>query len=205
METSIIPANIEGKQNDLSFSKTLADREQALDCFKRACKRLLNPPVWHELAGMLSGEFTLFGESGQGADRLAQAGDYLRIDLPGPGPRIGDGYDWVKVSSIEDKSDPSGEEERVAMKLHPSANPKSSDERTAHFLQEEASSTFIIERKGNVVTVSYHSRNEVPNTHTGNIIDNLRNNIITSGAFAGLSEAQWSSLIKAFLQAEIGG
>ncbi len=205
MENAIIPSNTEGKQNDLHFSKTLPDREQAVDCFKRAYKRLLNPPVWHQLAGMISGEFTLAGESGQAANRLAREGDHFRIDLPGPGPRIGDGYDWVKVASIQDNTNPAGEEERVALQLHPSSNPTSKDERTAHFLREEASSTFIIERKGNIVTASYHGRNEVPNTDTGNIIDNLRNTIVSSGALSGLSEAQWSSLIKAFLQAEIGG
>jgi len=62
----------------------------------------------------------------------------------------------------------------------------------------------LVSRNNNEVTASYYGRNETPNTDTGNIGTNVRNALVAFGAFAGLSELQWNSLIKAFLEPEIG-
>lgn len=205
METSLIPEHTEGKQNDIQFSNTSPDREKAVDCFKRAYKRLLNPPVWHELAGFMSGEFVLVGADSKELHRLAKPGDLFRIDLPGPGPRSGDGYDWVKVEEIEDKSDENAEEELFAMRVSPTVNPDNSNPATAHFFKAGASSTFVIHRAGNTVTASYHGRNEMPNNETHSTTDNIRNTVVAASAALGFSEVQWSALTKALLEPEIGG
>lgn len=205
MDNSFIPVNTEGKENNLEFSKTHDTREEAIDCFKRAHKRLLNPPVWHELGGMLTAEFRLVNRSGEVAERLAQLGDFFEVDLPGPGPTAGDGYDWVEVAGIIEKTDEHAEEEMFGIRLQPAANPNNAGGDIAHFFKAGASSTFVVSRRGNTVTASYHGRNEVPNTHTEKTIDNIRNGIVATGAVVGLSEAQWSALTKALLEAEIGG
>jgi hypothetical protein len=205
MQATLIPVNTEGKQNDLRFSVTLPDHEKAVDCFKRACKRLLNPPVWHELGGFLGGEFTLISDKGGALKRLAKEGDLFQIDLPGTGPKVGGGYDWVKVDAIEDRSDEPGNEALFAMRVTPAVNPNNSDPATAHFFKAGASSTFVVQRKGNEVTASYHGRNEMPNNATNHAIDNIRNTVIAASAAVGLSEVQWSALIKALLEPEIGG
>jgi hypothetical protein len=205
MQTGIIPVNTVGKENDLSFSRTTESLEKAVDCFTRAYKRLLNPPVWHELAGKFSAEFRLVNPAGKEAERLATVGDFFMVDLPGPGPKAGSGYDWVKVASIIDETNENAEEEMFAMKLQPAPNPGTASNETAHFFKAGASSTFIITRKGLTVTASYHGRNEVPNAGTGSALDNIRNAAVATGAALGLSEAQWSALCKGFLEDEIGG
>ena len=205
VENILIPENTVGKQSNFTHSVTLPAREEALDTFKRAYKRMLNPGIWHKLAGFASAEFHLMGNKGAELRRLAQVGDYFKIDIPGPGPAAGDGYDWVKVMVIENKANPSGEEEIVGMQLRPCQNPQKAGKDTAHFFQGKASSTFLIVRKDNTVTASYHGRNEVSNTSTENALDNVRNSVVALGAAAGLSEAQWSALIKAFPAPEIGG
>lgn len=205
METTIIPAHTEGKQNDLNASVTLPSREEATDTFKRAYKRLLNPPVWHELGGTLSGEFALVGIAGNELKRLAQTGDLFKIDLPGPGPGVGEGYDWVRVDAIDDQSNESGDEELFAMRISPTVNPGTADKDVAHFFKGSASSTFVIHRRGNEVSASYHGRNEMPNNETGSKVDNIRNTVIAATAAIGLSELQWKSLINGFLKPEIGG
>lgn len=200
----LIPEQEAGKQNDLYYRREEEDREHAAKCFKRACKRMLNPRVWHKLCGALSAEFMLV----DGADdphRLAMEGDHYRIDITGPGPRAGDGYDWVMVEAVEVHADPEAEQESAAMRLRPCKNPKGNAQDTAHFFTDSATSTFIISRMGNAVTASYHGRNEQPNTDTGSTLDNLRNGAVASGAMAALSEAQWQTLITEFLQPEIGG
>ncbi len=178
-ENLLIPDNRKGKQSDFSHSVNLPSREQALDTFKRAYKRMLNPGIWHKLVGRASAEFLLMGKKGNEAHRLAQVGDYFRIDIPGPGPSEGDGYDWVKVELVENKANPSGEEEIVGMKLRSCQNPLRSDKDAAHFFKSDASSSFLIVRKGNTVIASYHGRNEIPNTATGHIMDNVRNALVS--------------------------
>lgn len=205
MEHAIIPARTIGKNTDLEHDVTLDSREEALNTFKRACKRLLNPPLWHKLGGSLSAEFNLTAADGKEQNRLAEEGDHFRIDIPGPGSSTGDGYDWVKVEVIDDKSDALGEMEIFALRVRASSNPNKGTDDTAHFFQDTATSTFIIERNGNKVTASYHGRNETPNTKTDKTSNNIRNSMVALGAAVGLSELQWMALIKALLEDEIGG
>jgi hypothetical protein len=205
MEHILIPLKQKGKNTDLQESRTLSDRDHARECFKRACKRMLNPPLWHKLAGKASADFRVTGRNGEEEHRLVETGDFLRIDVPGPGPSAGNGYDWVQVELIDDGTDPDAEEESMGLKLRASAEPGNEKNGTAHFLDSDATSSFIIQRVGNTVTASYYGRNERGNTSTHHVMDNIRNSIIALGALAGLSEMQWSSLIKAFLQEEIGG
>lgn len=203
--SELIPVNTKGKETDLDHSVSLPDKEQALDCFRRAYKRLLNPPVWHELSGALSADFVLTDEKGEELERLLLEGDYIRINIPGPGNATGDGYDWVKVETVEDKTNADAEEERLGIKVRACDNPTNANNNTAHFFKSDATSSFIIHRNGNTVTASYHGRNEVPNTKTDKTTDNVRNAMVATGAIAGLSELQWSALIKGFLSEEIGG
>lgn len=200
----LIPEQEAGKQNDLYYRREEQDREHAVKCFIRAYKRMLNPRVWHKLCGALSAEFMLV-DGTDDPHRLAMEGDHYRIDITGPGPRAGDGYDWVMVEAVEVHADPDAEQESAAMRLRPCKNPKGDTQDTAHFFTDDATSTFIISRMGNAVTASYHGRNEQPNTDTNSTLDNLRNGAVASGAMAALSEAQWQTLITEFLQPEIGG
>ena len=53
--------------------------------------------------------------------------------------------------------------------------------------------------KGVRVEASHYGRNEQPNTGEGGIIDKARALLITIGAYLGLSDMQWSNLIKGLL------
>jgi len=204
MNKELIPQNKEGKGTDFKHTVTLASVEEARNCFQRAYKRMLNPPVWHKLAGSMSASFVLTGEHGDPVDPLAQENDRIRIDIPGPGNAAGKGYDWVHVEMIEDQTDEHATAESIGMKVRACADPKQEKGETAHFFGHEATSTFLVSRNNNEVTASYYGRNETPNADTGNIANNVRNALVAFGAFAGLSELQWNSLIKAFSEPEIG-
>ncbi|MEO6549486.1 MAG: hypothetical protein ABIN94_15900 [Ferruginibacter sp.] len=202
MKNEIVPPPLEGKNTNLETSVELPDDASAKESFTRAYKRMLNPPVWDKVSSFAGAKMELANEQGAIEHRLAEEGDYFRIDIVGPGTKLGDGYDWVTVESIkyEQLSD---DEETYGMTLRPTAAPGGNE--TAHFFKETATSSFLIRRKGNKVTASYHGRNELPNNNTGNIKDNVRNSLVAMGAFVGLSELQWNSLIKGFLEKEIGG
>ncbi|MBS1587170.1 MAG: hypothetical protein JSS82_16675 [Bacteroidetes bacterium] len=195
---ALVPANIKGKQNDLSTKIVLDNDEQAVERYRTARTRMLSPALWHSLSGALSASFEACNAGGEPVDRKLTMNDLVRIDISGPGTKAGHGYDWVKVDIIQDGNSEDGREDLCGMRLRPTAPPGENGE-TAHFFQSGASSTFILRRTGNVVSASYHGRNEVPNTHMERTLDNVRNAIITSGALAGLSEAQWMALIKGFI------
>lgn len=203
MENELIPAALQGKNTNLESTVVLQDHDEAELAFTRAYNRLLNPAVWHKLCGPASAEFMLMNDHAKEENRLAREGDYFRIDIPGPGPVKGEGYDWVRVELIEERQYPAEDEERAGMKLRAAAPPDKKENQAAHFFDAGATSSFLLSRKGNKITASYHGRNEVPNTATESTADNLRNSLVAMGAIAGLSEMQWSALIKGFLEKEI--
>jgi hypothetical protein len=199
----IVPENVTGKSVDLEESVVADTAEEAENTFNRACTRLLNPPVWHQLAGTLSAAFELQSPAAENVERLAAVNDYLKISIPGPGNSAGDGYDWVKVEAIEENTIP-GAETSFAMRLRSSANPEHREKGTAHFFNEDATSTFVVKKTGNRIFISYHGRNEVPNTG-GDLTDKVRNTLVATGAALGLSELHWKALLKGLLKKEIGG
>lgn len=204
MKNSFVPENIEGKQNDITASRSFETISEAKRSFDRACKRLLNPSIWHDLAGDFSAVFMLVNAEGRELHRLAEVGDYFKVDIPGPSTKAGEDYDWVQVEAIENHCEEDISEPYLALRIRPSSNPQKQQAGTAHFFDASSSSSFIISINGDKVTASYHGRNEMINTDTENFSDKVRNTIVATGAFAGLSEMQWTALIKAFLQPEIG-
>ena len=202
MENKLVPQGEIGKSNNLQHEITLDTVDLAKIAFERASKRLLNPLLWHKLAGVASAEFEVIDSQGALQQKIIETGDYLKIKILGPASNIGDGYDWIKVEKIEKITSISQEEEYCGIKLRASSPPFTNE--TAHFFKETATSSFIIQRKKNTITASYHGRNEVPNTSTGNTIDNMRNLMVAAGATAGLSELQWVALLKGFLKDENG-
>ena len=205
MNNDLIPVNEKGKPADLEFSIQCNTIDEARHSYMRAVKRMQNPGIWHELAGWASASFKLVNRKGEEPYRLALEDDYIRIDVPGPGPLEGDGYDWVRVEKMEEYIDSSGQREWTGMKVRPCVRPGSEATGATHFFRSDATSTFVIERDGTKVTAFYHGRNEVPDTATPKLVDNIRNLLVAAGAIIGLSEAQWSALSKGFLADEIGG
>jgi hypothetical protein len=189
-----IPGNWQGKATNLQHSKTAANENVATEIFHTACERLFSPSGWHRLAGVASAGFTHFNSPLEKVTRAVQAGDFLRIDIPGPGPSDGGDYDWVKVEMAET-------DRRIycGLLLRACANPFSDALNTAHFFTSDATSSFIIERSALTVTASYHGRNEIANKTQASPKDKLRNSLVAMGAMAGLSELQWTALLKSFI------
>ncbi len=183
----IIPGNKKGKAVDLEHSEVMSDAEEATALFQLACRRLQQPATWHELGGKLTASFSLVDDKQHTLDRPAALNDHIQIKIPAPG------HDWVQVKKIgKEKID--GADESFVLTLKVSPEPGKDTAGVDHFFSEGASSTFIIKREGNKVTASYHGRNEIPNT------DSLRNTIVAIGAMAGLSELQWTVLLKGLLE-----
>lgn len=197
---SEIPKQLQGESSDIEDHVDTSTQRQAHSTFVDAAGRLLNVNRWGEISGPLSAVFQLTDEHGQEVDRVARPGDYFRINIPGPGSATGDGYDWVRVESIDDKTDPSGSHESVIMRVRPAPSPINRESDVAHFFDDAATSTFMVERYDRRVIASVHGRNEVPNKDVERAADKLRNTVVANIATSGMSAYQWSLLTQGILK-----
>lgn len=90
-------------------------------------------------------------------DRNVQAGDYFKIDIPGPGGKEGESYDWVQVEEIKEIS--KDDIQSIDIRVRPCSNPFSEKNQTAHFYAEESTSNFIVIRELAEVSASIIDRN----------------------------------------------
>jgi len=195
---NLVPDQRVGSQMDAVESKITDTLFQAQELFSLAAERLLDVNCWGKISGM--SEFRLCDPNGNQVDRPAQKGDFIRIDIPGPGTLAGNGFDWVRVEEIKVRDDKNSN--LVAMRVRPSRNPTSKHKEVAHFLKDDATSTFLICRDRIWVWAEEHGRNEIPNIYSGRLIDRGRNLVIGFAAKLGISYPQWKLLVKGLLNTE---
>lgn len=192
-----IPAQKKGTASRAVAQRKLRTENEAKHFFAKARSRLLNINQWMHYSGKGSGKFTLTDDQGRPIDSDPEKGNFIKIELPAPENKTGDGYEWVRIESIDDESD--HETDRCILKVRPSANPMKTDNYTAHFYTDDATSTFVVERKGNRLKAAEYGRNEQANTHVSSITDKIRNIIVAIGARLGLAHIQWLRLMKGIL------
>lgn len=196
--TGLIPPNESGKEITASASIELPDTIEAHAMYAIARERLLNVNNWHEIAGTLSADFTVTDEQGNEVERKVRKGDHFRVNIPGPGNKAGEGYDWVQVEDLKEVLD--GDVESTGLIVRPASNPQNEKEETAHFYAEQSTSSFIVTREGNRVIAGIYDRNIEPNTDSTSAADKVRNTTIGLGAKYGFSKLQWQSLADALIK-----
>ncbi len=199
IEDKNIPEQQKGNQLDTQHEAVLNSRKEAEQLFESAKKRLLNVSHWGEIANGFSSSFKLTDRNGQEVDRPVQQGDRFRISLPAPGPHSGNGDDWVQVENIQDERDENTDIEIISIRVRPASDPQNPKPDTAHFYTKDATSTFVVKRKGNTVSAEVHGRNEVPNTEATGFWDTVRHVVVAVGSILGLSNQQWKNLTEGLL------
>src|SRR5437764_8035780 len=99
---NIVPSQYTGKDTEAEASTELQNDADAMNFYHIAKKRLLQVNQWHQLAGLISAKFQLTDENGAEIDQEAQQGNYIRVDVPGPGSKEGNGYDWVLIEELRE-------------------------------------------------------------------------------------------------------
>lgn len=213
---ALLPPQIKGAATLTTGQVEAAGEKDAKYIFERTVERLLDVNQWSDYCTSLA-SFQLVDDEGKPLQGRADIGDYIRIDLPGPGTREGEGYDWVQVEKIEypsmllSRTSSAGAADPglpstgtlFLLQVRPSRNPCSKNSIvTAHFLEAGATSTFIVAREGKTVSVTVYGRNEVPNTVLPGTLDKWRNAAVGSIGAIGLSKIQWKALTKGILEKE---
>ena len=199
VKENIIPSQKVGSETGAKHEVVCDDVQQAQATFNKGKECLQAIDKWSEYCTVSAMKSALTDKNGSVVTRKPEVGDYIRIDIAGPGPRSGDGYDWVRIEEIMQSGNADQEEELFGMRVRPASSPVNSDRDTSHFYTTEATSTFIVERKGLVVSASETGKNEVPNTETEKITDKVRNAVVATSGIAGFSEVQWKMLMKGLL------
>ncbi|MPS72250.1 MAG: hypothetical protein E2590_03780 [Chryseobacterium sp.] len=188
-----VPAQIKGAFHDTESQKKITDPDIVLHKFEILKNRFFSINEWKKHCGTLSADFKLYDNNGIPADRTPREGDFIRVDIPGPGDFEARGYDWVEIMNIDNNSC-DGELERYLIKCQPSRSPQSKDDRIRHFFSRESTSTFIISRGMDFIKVGIYGRNEMPNYDKKGILLKIRNFIISLVGFAHLTKIQWKCL-----------
>ncbi len=200
IEDQNIPEQQKGNQLDTLHQITLNSAEEAGKLFESAKKRLLDVSHWGEIAKGFSSGFQLTNSHGLEVDRPVQQHDCFKIHIPVPGQESGNGEDWVRVENIQDETDAVADVQVVSVRVRPSSNPQNPTADTAHFFGEDATSTFVVKRKGNMVSAEVHGRNEVPNLHADGVWGTVRHAVVALGAILGFSNHQWKNLTQGLLE-----
>lgn len=195
-----LPEKEEGSQKDIEAKVKTSAIEEAKQLFEVAKNRLLQVNQWDKICGKASAVFKLTDQKGEEIERCPKIGDHFKINIPAPGIKAGEGFDWVRVEAIEEDNDVINDSEYLVIRVRPSENPLGPNDEVAHFFSDKATSNFTILREKNVVTAAVLGRNEIANTSgVTSLLDKLRNAIIGTGAVGGLSDPQWKSLVNGLL------
>ncbi|MGN0002699.1 MAG: hypothetical protein ACI35V_04620 [Sphingobacterium composti] len=188
-----IPEQVVGKSLDYSRELNFPDETKAYNRYRQIVKKLLDVNAWQETAIGVSAEFVIVNEKKEIQMRRVKKNDFIRIDIPGPGTPSADGYDYVRVMALDqyDHQD----KRKTFISLQPSPDPTTLDDDAAHFFKKYTSSNIVIKQEGNMVSLQYAGRNEVINTETDHVLDNVRNFLVGLGAKLGASYPQWKALI----------
>jgi hypothetical protein len=195
-----VPPQREGAQKDIEHSIQTGSDSEAKRVFMMARNRLVDVNRWEEYCKPVTATFTLTDVNGKELNRMAQEGDYFKIDLPAPGTVEGEGFDWVKIEAIEEETLSDEDLERIVIRVRPAPTPGNNGQNIAHFFDDRATSSFMVERKGLEIRTAVFGRNEVPNVGTSNVVDKVRNAMVGAGAIAGLANVQWKNLVKGLVE-----
>jgi hypothetical protein len=193
----VVPEQKTGQSSFTHTDITCRNLDQVNERYRVAAERLHNVNWWHEYAGKPTATFHLFDESGNSVNRLVQQGDYLRINIPGPGNPDTNGADWVQVIEVGERS--AGERQLAFITVKAAPDPLVRSNQATHFFDQPATSTFVVYRKQFTIMAAVFGRNEHSNFRSRNVFTLIRNWFVYIGAQLGLANLQWKALTHGLL------
>jgi len=195
-----VPAQTRGGYHDTESCKCFENAVSTIEEFKLLKQRFLNVNRWQEYAGKGSAAFRLYDMEGSPVNRIPVQGDYIRIDIPGPGNVEAKGFDWVQIKKISNDFLKETEKENLLIECSPSIDPTQPDPvHIAHFYNKNATSSFMISRSASCIYACIYGRNEQPNFKNAGVPDKLRNGLIAIGGITGISKIEWKALTEGLL------
>ncbi|QQV04307.1 MULTISPECIES: hypothetical protein [Chryseobacterium] len=184
-----VPKHYKGSYHDTESIKNIEKHEDIDFQFNILKQRFFAINNWRKYCPESTTDFKLFDSAGIITERIPEIGDYIRIDIPGPGGSEGRSFDWVQIVMLDKES-----EDLVLMQCRPCHDPsKSGSRKVAHFYSNAATSTFIVSKHTDFIKAGIYGRNESPNFNSG-FFNSLRNLMVAVGGMLGFSKVQWKCL-----------
>lgn len=194
-----VPIQKKGSYHDTEAKKSYTDPEQVNEGFNTLKERFMLINNWKSYCGEGFADFKLVDSEGRMIERFPLIGDYIRIDIPGPGTVEAKGYDWVEITDLFEEHTHGICLDFMMMTCRPSKNPQDkTSEHIVHFYSDHATSTFGIFKGRDFIEAGIYGRNETPNMDA-EFIDKARNFLIAAGGMIGISKIQWKTLVDGFL------
>lgn len=195
----LIPKQNKGSKTNATAKLKVDSRHEAFLLFAQAKIRLLDINNWHTICGKTGADFKLTDASGNPLHSInPQKGNLIRIKLPAPQNRQGDGSDWVEIEKFIENKDIYKDVEVFGFRVRPVKDPFDKSKNTAHFFDETATSSFLVYREARNVYVMERGRNEIPNM-SGSLLNKIRNLMISIPGMLGFSNSQWQKLVEGIL------
>lgn len=194
-----IPNHLEGAFHDTESQKDYDSPGLAAQDFIILKERLLSINHWKDYCGKASADFKVFTPDGEFSHKSPRTGDYIRIDIPGPGDVKNKGYDWVEITEMTDKYLDVDELESYLIISQPSKAPKNKNGQIAHFYSKDSTASFRIARGANFVRIGIYGRNEKPNFRKKNIFNKIRSFLISFGGFSQFTKIEWKCVAESLI------
>ena len=134
-QLGIIPEQFKGQALEVEASSVSDTETAAQSLYELAKKKLFSVNDWHKIVAGLTARFQIVDQDGNEVSRKVNKGDYLRINIPGPGNKEGDGYDWVVVEELKEIN--KEDFQSAGFRVRPTENPFGKKNETAHFYSNE--------------------------------------------------------------------
>ena len=183
-ETRVVQGE-DTKARTYTSQHTYPNELAAKEAFAHSVAKLLNVNGWSSLASF-SSDFALYDPLGRSKpDGSVKAGDFIRIELPGPTPE-----NWVRVMEA------TSTETRVEFTVQPSAEPLANKpDQIEHFFVEQARSTFRVEVSGCTISAFEIGQHEAINNQQPQAGERgLANTIIAEAGWLFYQKIQWKLL-----------
>lgn len=196
-----VPEQYKGAYHDTESDRYFDNTNLLNQQFEFLKNRFCNINHWKDYCGKMSADYKLFDHNGSFIDRAPVEGDFMRIDIPGPGDPEAKGFDWVEIVKVDNRC--YGDElERYLISCRPSKSPDTRNSHIVHFYSEESTSTLVISRGKNYIKIGIYGRNEVANFSKTGFLGKIRNFLISLGGFTKATKLQWKSLADGLLDFE---
>lgn len=192
----LVPTNTEGKALDIQKQLKLQSVLKAKKLYGKAHHLLLKPVQWASVINMPGTiHFLMKKNASSKNEGVLELNDWVGMDLGGEGHSKNDRITWMRVDQLMENFD-NAYDETLAIRMRPVPDPEGKSISTENPFQSSATSTFILKRSGQTVTVSYHGRNEMPHLSGMKFKNKLRNAVTSFLFMAGYSRMLWSSFLK---------
>lgn len=193
----LLPVNNNGSESDAVASLSYPSEAEAFDKFKKLSEKLLQINNWNVYAKKNPTDFYLYNKETE-KSAGAKLNDLVKIKMPAPGNKLGNGFDWVTVHKLE--SVDQTQIKAFLLQMKPHSCPESSSGKVAHFFKADATNNFILAKQDKIIQFSIHGRNEIPNTKKVGLINSCRNFFVAGGGIFGGSKVQWQDFADEFIK-----